>query len=365
MAAMSKVYRIAIIGVGAIANMHARAIGDLGNARLVAGSCRGEEKGRRFAERYGCQWFADYRRMLDEARPDVVTLCTPSGAHLEPAQAAARRGIHVLSEKPLEITTERVDRMIRAASDAGVVLGGLFPQRFNPVVQAVQQAAAAGRFGNLALVNAYVPWWRDDAYYAPPRWHGTRRWDGGGAMMNQSIHGVDLAQWMAGSATPGLADADNPVEQVFAFTARRGRDPELIEVEDTAVAVLRFRSGALGQVLGATSMYPGTLKRLQIGGRDGTAEILEDELTTFQFRRPRPGDDAIRERFGAGTQTGGGASDPMAIDHAHHTRSFADFLAALDRGEPPAVSGVQARKAVAIIEAIYRSARTGQAVDVP
>lgn len=360
---MSSPHRIAVVGVGAIANLHAMAIGDLGGVRLVGGSCRTESKGQKFAEQFGCNWYPDYREMLDREKPDLITICTPSGAHLEPALAAASRGIHVLCEKPLEITTARIDQMINAAKQAGIVLGGLFPQRFNPVLQALHQAARDGRFGNLAVVNSYVPWWRDDDYYGSGRWQGTIALDGGGAMMNQSIHGVDAMQWLARAATD-LDDQLNPVSEVCAYTARRGHTEDLIEVEDTAVVILKFRGGALGQLLGTTSMYPGTLKRVQIAGRDGTAEVLEDELITWQFRKQLPEDEATRKRFSAATKTGGGATDPMAIDYSHHTRNIAAFLEAVDDKSPLMLSGLEARKAVAIIEAIYRSARNGRTVAI-
>ena len=356
---MPKNYRIAIIGVGAIANMHARAIGDIPNATLVAGSCRNEDKGRKFANQYNCTWYDNYERMLDVEKPDIATICTPSGLHLEPTLACAKRGIHVICEKPLEITTARVDQMIAAAQEAKILLGGIFPQRYNPVVRALRDTAAAGRFGALATVSSIVPWWRDDAYYAPTRWQGKLAMDGGGAMMNQSIHGVDAVQWIVGAAIRDLPAGANPVEEVFCYTAKRGHDPKLIEIEDTAVAVLRFRDGSLGQLLCATSMFPGSFKRLQIGGRDGTAEVLEDELTTFQFRHEHPDDAAIRQRFGKQTQHGGGASDPMAINYGLHTGNIADFLQALEQGKQPGISGPEARKAVAIVEACYRSAQSG------
>ncbi|MDX1683476.1 MAG: Gfo/Idh/MocA family oxidoreductase, partial [Phycisphaeraceae bacterium] len=341
-------YRIAIAGIGAIADKHARAIGDLPNAELVAGCCRTEPKGRAFADEHDCDWYDSVEAMLDGAEPDVMTICTPSGAHLGPTLAAAERGIHVLCEKPLEITTGRIDQMRTAASEANIQLGGIFPQRYNPVCRAVYDAAKAGRFGNLAIVSSVVPWWRDDEYYGPDRWQGTLELDGGGAMMNQSIHGVDMVQWLASAAMgPDHDPVDNPVTEVFAYTAQRGHSPDLIEVEDTAVAVLRFANGALGQLLGATSMYPGSLKRLQIGGRNGTAEILEDELTAFDFRESRDEDEEIRQQFGAETETGGGAADPMAIDYSHHTRNIEAFLKALD-GESLEVDAAEARKAVAI-----------------
>ena len=361
---MGKTYRAAIIGVGAIADIHALAMGDLENVELVAGSCRTEAKGRAFADRFDCRWHRDYEELLDEARPDFVTIATPSGFHLEPLEACARRGIHVLCEKPLEISVERVDRMIRVARESGIRLGGIFPQRFNPVLRTVQGAASQGRFGDLAVVNAYVPWWRDDAYYAPDRWQGTLALDGGGAMMNQSIHGVDAAQWLASAAIPDLPAGVNPVREIFAFTAKRGHDPELIEVEDTAVAVLRFRNGALGQILGATSMFPGSLKRLQLAGRGGTAEVLEDELVTWAFSEDRDGDEDVRRRFSQETQSGGGAADPMAIDYSLHTGNIRGFVDWLEGDEAFMLDGAESRKAVAIIEAIYESARTGRVASV-
>jgi len=356
--------RVAIIGIGAIAGMHARALGDIPGIELVAASCRTEEKGRQFAAAFGCRWYADTAAMLRREKPDAVTVATPSGAHLDAAVKAIRKGIHVICEKPLEITTRRIDRMIAAADKAGVALGAIFPQRFNPVVQTVQAAAAAGRFGELAVAASAVPWWRDDAYYGPGRWQGTLALDGGGALMNQSIHGVDALQWIAGATMPGLPPEANPVDSVAAFTAVRAHDPERLEVEDTCVAVLKLKNGGLGQLLAATSLYPGRLRRFLFGGRGGTAEIEEEQLVTWQFREALPDDEATRERFGAASGTSGGAADPLAIDYSCHTRNFQSFFAAVAAGRRPSLDGREGRKAVAIIEACYRSARTGRIVSL-
>ena len=356
--------RAAIIGIGAIARMHARALRDIPGVELVAATCRTEEKGRAFAAEFGCQWHADTARMLRREKPDFVTVATPSGAHLPAVLAAIRRGVHVICEKPLEITLRRIDRMIAAAEAAGVALGAIFPQRFNPVVQAVHAAAAAGRFGGLAVAASYVPWWRDDAYYGPGRWQGTKALDGGGALMNQSIHGVDALQWIAGAAMPGLPPDENPVESVVAMTAVRAHDSTRLEVEDTCVAILRFKQGGLGQLLAATSLYPGSLRRMLVGGRDGPAEILEEQLVSWRFRTEAADDAATRERFGGASGTSGGAADPMAINYACHTRNIEAFLEAVQAGRPPALDGREGRKAVAIIDACYRSARTGRAAVV-
>lgn len=352
--------RAAIIGIGAIARMHARALADISGVELVAATCRTEEKGRAFATDFGCAWHADTARMLRREKPDFVTVATPSGAHLEAVVAAARQGVHVICEKPLEITLRRIDRMLAVVEKAGVLCGAIFPQRFNPVVASVHEAAAAGRFGRLAVAASYVPWWRDDAYYGPGRWQGTKALDGGGALMNQSIHGVDALQWIAGATMPEITGQDNPVESVQAFTAVRAHDPERLEVEDTCVAILRFRNGALGQLLAATSLFPGQLRRFLFGGRDGTAEILEEQLVAWSFRTEAASDAATRARFAGKSGTSGGAADPMAIDYSCHTRNFAAFVDALRAGRSPALDGREGRKAVAIIEACYRSARTGR-----
>ncbi len=356
--------RAAIIGIGAIARLHAKALADIPGIELVAASCRTEEKGKAFAAEFGCTWHADAAKMLRREKPDFVTVATPSGAHLEGVTAAVRRGVHVICEKPLEITLKRIDRMIAAAAKAGITLGAIFPQRFNPVVRTVHDAAAAGRFGQLALAASYVPWWRDDAYYGPGRWQGTKALDGGGALMNQSIHGVDALQWIVGATMPGLAPGENPVESVMALTAVRAHDAERLEVEDTCVAVLRFKNGALGQLLAATSLYPGQLRRFLFGGRDGTAEILEEQLVTWRFRGEAAGDESTRATFGGASGTSGGAADPMAINYSCHTRNFEDFIAALKSGRTPTLDGLEGRKAVAIVEACYKSARTGRVAKV-
>ena len=354
--------RIAIAGIGAVAAMHAESIADIDGTELVAGSCRTAERGREFAAEYDCTWYADTEAMLDAESVDVLSVCTPSGAHLEPTLAAADRGVDVLCEKPLEITTDRIDEMVAAAEAGGIRLGGIFNQRYNPVVRQLREAASDGRFGGLSVANAYVPWWRDDDYY-DGAWQGTADLDGGGALMNQSIHGIDAIQWIASAAGAGGDANANPVEEVFAYTARRAHDDDIVEVEDSAVAVLRYRDGTLGQILGATSMYPGSLKRLQIAGRDGTAEIEEDELVTWRFREEREGDEDVRAEFGE-TDGGGGAADPMSIDYANHRRNIEDFLDARRENEPYMLDASEARKAVAIIEAIYESAERGEPVGV-
>jgi len=356
-----KPYRIAIAGTGAIAGFHAMAIADLPEAELV-GAC-GRDAGRTqdFVSRYGGAAYTDLEAMLDELQPDALCVTTPSGAHAAPVLAAATRGVHVLCEKPLEIELGRIDTMVAACKAAGVVLGAIFQQRLSPAIAVLYQAVAAGRFGDKPTINAYVPWWRDDAYYGPGRWQGTQAMDGGGALMNQSIHVVDLVQWLGGAQQD---DSRCSIAEVFAFAGKTGHDESLIEVEDTASLSLRFHSGAVGQILAATSMYPGSLRRLQVGGPGGTAEIVEDQIVSWQFRDEQPDDAAIRKRFGVATEHGGGAADPLALDHANHRRNLSLFLEAIGDGKALSLDGNEARKAVAVICAAYESAASGRAVAV-
>lgn len=355
-------HKVVLIGIGAIADIIAQAIAEIPNATLTAGSCRTPAKGQAFAQKHHCQWYDDYERMLTEQKPDAAIVCTPSGAHLEPVAACARRNIHALCEKPLEISLDRVHRMIDAAEHGDIVLGAMFPQRFNPAAIAIHQAASQGRFGQLAAVQVAVPWWREDNYYGGGRWQGSLALDGGGAMINQAIHSLDLMQWIAAAAIGQSSARANPVKEVFAFTAKRSHDPARIEVEDTAVAALKFRNGALGVILAATSMYPGALRQLRIGGRDGSAELIEEQLTHFHFRNEQPADEQIRAQYALQATHGGGAGTPMAMSHEPHRRNIADFLDAIDNHRPPLLDAHEASKALAIVEAAYRSAATARAV---
>jgi predicted dehydrogenase len=343
--------RAAIIGIGAIARMHARALRDIPGVELVAASCRTEEKGRAFAAEFSCAWHADSARMLRREKPDFVTVATPSGAHLPAVLAAARRGVHVICEKPLEITLRRIDRMIAACDRAGITLGAIFPQRFNPVIGTLHAAAAAGRFGPLAVVASYVPWWRDDAYYGPGRWQGTRALDGGGALMNQSIHLVDQLLYLAGDVVS--------VSATTACLAHSG-----IEVEDTAVAILEFKSGARGVIQGSTACWSSTghPAEVQICGDKGSVFLADEKFRVWDFAEPAPQDDFVRAELMQGSVGKGlGANDPKAINFESHMRNFEDVVGAIREGRSPSVDGHEARRAVALICAIYESARNNGA----
>ena len=337
-----KVFGFAVLGTGMIAKFHVRAILALPEARLIAVCSRELSRAAAFAEEFGCEAFDTLDAMLAHPAVDVLVIATPSGAHMEAAVAAARAGKHVLCEKPLEITLERVDAMISAHRENGTQLGCTFQIRYMPALQPIRDALREGRFGTLTYAGVYVPWWRNDEYYTSSSWHGTRQLDGGGALMNQAIHMIDL-----------LCDLLPPVESVGAFTASIGHAG--IETEDSAAAVLRFEGGAVGVVYGSTSSWPGQSKRLEITGTHGTAILIEDGLSVFEFREKRPEDaDALR-RFGCGSATHG-VRDPAAMTHALHAACFGDFLESLKTGVAFRISGESARKSVALVRAIYDSA---------
>jgi predicted dehydrogenase len=335
-----------IIGCGMIAKFHAKAISEIRGANLVACYARDVSKASSFAREFGGTPYDELDAMLQHPNLDIVTICTPSGAHLEPGMAAARAGKHVLVEKPLEITTRRCDRLIKECERNEVYLGTIFPSRFHKSAILLKDAVDKGRFGKIAVADAIVKWYRTQEYYDSGKWRGTRLLDGGGALMNQAIHSVDLLLWIMG-----------PAVAVTSMTARRAH--ERIEVEDTAVACIEFLSGALGTIVATTAAYPGSLKRIEIAGSDGTAILEEEALTRWDFRKSNRQDAKILSEMQSNT-TGGGASDPAAIGHAAHRELFKDFSKAIASGTPSQIDGTEGRHSVAVINAIYRSAITGR-----
>jgi predicted dehydrogenase len=341
-----------VVGLGMIAKFHARAIRELPGAKLYGAYSRSADKAATFGTEFGCQGYNQLDELLADERIQVVTICTPSGAHLEPALAAIRAGKHVIVEKPLEITLKRCDQILRAAEAAGVVVSTIFPSRFHESSQLMKQAVTKGRFGRITLGDAYVKWFRTQQYYDSGAWRGTWHLDGGGALMNQAIHTVDLLLWLMG-----------PAVEVTAHAATLAH--ERIEVEDTLVATVRFASGALGVIEATTAAFPGELKRVEISGSHGTAVLREEDLVTWKFAKTTKSDEALLARLGAKTTTGGGAADPAAIGHHAHRLQFKNVLDHLVKGKPLVIDGPAGRHSVELILAIYQAAATGKAVSLP
>jgi UDP-N-acetyl-2-amino-2-deoxyglucuronate dehydrogenase len=337
-----KTWNFGIIGSGLIAEFHTKAIAELTNAKLIACCDKVPDKAEKLATKYKAKAYGTYEDLLKNDDVDIVTIATPSGLHMEPTVAAAKAGKHVICEKPLDVTLKRIDAMIKAHEKSGTRLGGIFPYRFNDFMTPLRNAINSGRFGTITYAGVYVPWWRTDDYYKDS-WHGTWKLDGGGALMNQSIHMVDM-----------LCDLMPPIESVQAFIGTLGH-PQ-IETEDTAVAALRYTNGALGIIYGTTSSYPGQFRRFEITGTKGTVINVENSITLWQFAQEQPEDKEIRKKFGQ-IEGGGGVADPAAITHENHRRNFGAFIDALETGEDFWISGSEARKAVELILAIYKSAK--------
>lgn len=346
--------RFGIVGAGMIAAIHRDAIAALPGAALTGIMDRGSGRGARLAPGLDTTGASDIAAFVARDDIDVITVASPSGAHEEAVVLAARAGKHCLVEKPIEIALDRIDRMIAAHAAAGTALGGIFNTRYTEGAALLKAAADAGRFGRVTFAAATGPWWREQSYYDGSAWKGTWALDGGGALMNQGIHSVDLLQWLVGS----------PVRSVSGRIATLAH--ERIQVEDTASAAIEFGNGALGTIACTTSMWPGHFRTITLAGTDGTAVLADGSLVQWRFRHETSADDAVRSRLGGLPGAGVGASDPAAgVDHRGHLAVLAEFTAALARGEPPPVDGREARKAVAIILAIYESARAGGAPIAP
>jgi predicted dehydrogenase len=335
-----------------ISNFHAKAIADIRGAKVAACVDTIPAAADRFAKQIGCRAYHKLGAMLADPNVDAVTICTPSGAHMEPAVAAAKAGKHVIIEKPLEITLKRCDTIIKACKRAGVVLATIFPSRFHESSQLLKKAIDAGRFGRITMGDAYVKWYRTQQYYDSGAWRGTWQLDGGGALMNQAIHSVDLLAWFMG-----------PVAEISAHAATLAH--KRIEVEDVATASLRFKNGALGVIEATTAVYPGFLKRIEIHGSEGSAVLEEEDITSWDFAKRTRGDAALLKRMAGKTKTGGGAADPAAIGHHGHTAIFKDALNAIRTGKRPLIDGPEGRRSVEIILGIYKAAETGRSVSLP
>ena len=332
-----------IIGAGAIAEAHARAVDTIMEAELIGVFDRNPEKTVSFGLKYNCRPFESAEELCNDNRIDVVCICTPSGMHLEPALTAIKAGKTCVVEKPLEITPERCDRIIEAGIRNNVMVSGIFPMRFSRVNQELKKAIDEGRFGKLVMGDAFIKWYRSPEYYRDVKWRSSREASGGGAMMNQGIHSVDLLRWFMGK-----------VDAVCAFTGVTGHSN--IGVEDTAAATLRFANGAMGVIEASTAVSPGFYRRIEVLGTKGSVVIEEDKLVSWKFDDERETDHLIREKYSGINQSGGGVADPKAISDIGHLRQLLDILKALDNGHPPAIDAAEAKKAVELVTAIYASA---------
>jgi UDP-N-acetyl-2-amino-2-deoxyglucuronate dehydrogenase len=338
---------IGFAGGGGITDTHVQAAGSVPGVEIAAVQGPNEQKVRAICSRHGGQPYASFDAFLAHRRMDIVAIGSPSGLHAVQGMAAARAGLHVLVEKPIDITTGRADALVAAARNAGVALGVFFQDRFKRDVGRLKQLLDEGGVGKPLLVDARVPWYRPPEYYATSRWRGTWALDGGGALMNQGIHTVDLLLWLLGD-----------VGRVHARTATLLHN---IEVEDSGAAILEFTSGALGVLSFTTAAYPGYARRVAVTGDRGTVVLEEDRLARLDVQGggPRLSDVASPAERGDGTER---SFSPLVSDASAHRAVIEDFIAAIRDSRPPRCDGREARRSVAVVEAIYQSSRMGQPV---
>lgn len=336
---MNRELGFAIIGCGNIAPFHIRAIEEINGAKLVIVHSKSQKSAQKLGEEFKVKWTVNLEDVFSNPEVDVVNICTPSGLHRDIAIASAKAGKHIVVEKPLEITLPRCDDIIKAARENNVKLAVIFPSRFKDGSRKLKQAVEKNRFGRIALASAYIKWYRSQEYYDSGVWRGTWEIDGGGALMNQSIHTIDLLQWFMGD-----------VESVSAYTSTVSHH---IEVEDTGCAILKFKNGALGVIEGSTSCYPGMDATVSIHGEKGTVILEEGKIKEWSFKEPEESDKDIKLTEDVSSS---GAQDPTkSLSHEFHRRQIVDMVEAILNDRQPLVNGEEGRKSVEIILAIYES----------
>ena len=331
-----------IIGYGTIGRTHAQVIESLAGATLTAIATRTPETARLAGAKHACAFYTDYRDLLKRDDVDIVAICTPAALHLPMALDTAAAGKHCIVEKPIEINVERAQRLIEAFDKRGLTLSVIFQHRFDPASQRIKSAIDGGAFGSLNYGAARTIWFRDADYYRSTIWRGAWDGDGGGALMNQAIHSIDLLQYFMG-----------PVEAVCGkYDTLYHR--EEIEAEDIGVALLRFRSGAVGVIEGMTLAWPGRPSEVSVFGRLGSAGIRDDALEHYSLRSGK--DPQFEVLLGQEKE------DPT--EHLSFVRQYEDVIDAVQHGRPPLVTGQEALKSLRLIMGIYESSRKNEWVSI-
>jgi UDP-N-acetyl-2-amino-2-deoxyglucuronate dehydrogenase len=342
---MAQELRFGLIGVGAVAPRHVTAIQETPGATLVAVCSRNEEKVKKFAQENGrVAWCTDYQEII--RRPDInaVAVTLPHNLHESVCLEAAAAGKHILMEKPLAITVEECDRMIGACEQAGVTLATCFQGRYEPLAKKLHAELNAGKLGRLLLASLHVQWYRDMAYYKSVAWRGKLATEGGGVIINQASHGLDMLLWLAG-----------PVESVTANVATINHD---IEVEDVVHAIVRFKSGAMGIIEATTVAYPGFNEELHFSGTDGSA-IFEKGAGRIRWHLREPKSEWVDQG-----EASSGAGSAMAISAGPHIAAYQDFAAAIREKRAPLIDGREGRRSIELIQAIYQSGREQKTVQL-
>jgi len=334
-----------IIGCGMISDWHAGAISKIQGAKLIGATDVYEKSRTNFAGKYDIEALSTVDELLARPDIDIVSICTPSGLHAPLAVKSANAGKHIIVEKPMAISLKETDEIINACEVNRVKMAVISQLRFSQAVCKLKDAVQKGLLGRLVTGDIYMKFYRSEEYYSKGGWRGTWKMDGGGALMNQGIHGIDLLQYIMG-----------PVKSVFAHARTLARK---IEVEDTAIAVLEFANGALGVIEGTTSIYPGLPRRLEVNGDKGTIVLEEDCIMNWAIEGQQIPDDVQ-----LGRTTSGASSNPAAFGIEGHVMQISDMVEAVKNDRKPLVDQYEGRKPIEIIMAIYESSRTGATVEL-
>lgn len=338
--------RFAIIGAGIISKNHGEGIAKSGNAELVAVCDIIEDKAKTLAEKYGVKKvYTDYHRLLEDPDVDAVCVCTPSGIHGQIVMDAAKAGKHILCEKPVEITSEKIDSLVEVVEASGVKMGCIYQRRFQQVPKKVKAALESGAFGKVLMASAYLKYYRSPAYYRSAGWRATWEYDGGGCLMNQGVHGVDLISWLMGG-----------VKHITALTKTQIHD---IPVEDAAVAVVEYQNGAVGVIEASTCVKPAQNTRFEIHCERGSicfddAGVIQWNLNGEEISQTEiPEEGVIAPK-----------DDPTNVSADGHTLLVRDLADAIIMDRAPAIGPREARKAVDTILAIYKSSEECRRIDL-
>ena len=335
-----------IVGCGVVADYHIGAIEEIDGADLVSVYSRSESSARDTGEKHDVPWFTDHLEMYESDQLDVVCICTPSGVRIPIVTDAVDAGKHLIVEKPLAVNITDMDLIISQAGAKGIKLMGVFQLRYGPAARRVKRAVQEGKLGKVVLGDAYIKWFRPQEYYDSADWRGNWGLEGGGALMTQGSHNVDLLQWIMG-----------PVKRVY---ARMGTLVHDVEVEDTVVAALEYENGALGVIEATTASHPGLPAKLEFSGSQGTIVMEADQVTLWDVEG-----ESSESAEAETTDLAKAASDSKTFGTEGHKAQIAEMVHILNEGGEPEIDGPESRKAVELILAIYQSARTGQPVELP
>jgi predicted dehydrogenase len=339
---MKKKFGIGIIGLGNIADIHAQAIIEAENAELISAYSRNENKARSFAEKYNITGFSEWDKFIHDPNLDAVVICTPNGTHLDLGKSAAEAKKHLIIEKPIEVTLERAQELINISRKNNVELAVIYQSRFMDEIIKAKSIIDENQLGRLIMADAYVKWFRSQDYYDSGEWRGTISLDGGGVLINQAIHTIDLLQWFMG-------DVQSVFGQTATFTHR-------MEGEDNAVAALRFKNGAIGVIEASTSIQPAQARRLEIHGEKGTIIIDDDKVNIFIEGKTEKEDSSQN-----GKNEPSGSTSPLAgFSIIPHKNQIEQIVKDINNGKTPTVSGADSMKSLAIVLAVYESAGIGK-----